>query len=39
MYKQECDGESPVTGLKGIGEQAVQSQVESGIAMLECTIQ
>ena len=23
MHKQGCNGESPVTGMKGIGEQAV----------------
>ena len=29
MYKQACNGESPVTGLKGIGGQAVLPFLET----------
>ena len=29
MHKQECNGESPVTGLKGIGGQAVLPFLET----------
>ena len=29
MHKQTCNGESPVTGLKGVGGQAVLSFLET----------
>ena len=38
MHKQECDGEWPVTGLKGIGGQAVLPFLETPGTKVQITM-